>query len=138
MPRKANVVSIKELRRILAAKEGQMERLLARREKLLSGLESVDAQIAAVGGDVPSGRTPSAKAPRPQRAAERATGRTLVDFTADVLKGASQGMRVKDVMVAVADAGYTSSSKDFYGIIAAALRENKQFKKLRRGVYALA
>ena len=52
MPRKPKVVSIKELRRILAAKEGQMERLLARREKLLSGLQDFDARIAGVGGAV--------------------------------------------------------------------------------------
>ena len=61
-----------------------------------------------------------------------------VEFIVDVLKKAGQGMRVKDVMAAVTEAGYVSSSKDFYGIVAAALRDDKRFRKLSRGVYTLA
>ena len=142
MPRKPKVLSIKELRRELAARERQLDQLLARREKLLARLEAVDAEISAIGADVPSTRakrkTTPKKAPPGKRARKRAGGRPLVEFIVDVLKKARQGIRVKDVMAAVAEAGYVSSSKDFYGIVAAALRDDKRFKKLSRGVYTLA
>ena len=54
-----------------------------------------------------------------------------------MLKGSPKGMRVKEVMNAATKAGYVSRSKDFYGIVATALREGPQFKKISRGVYAL-
>ena len=66
------------------------------------------------------------------------TGRPIVEYLVDVLKTAPKGIRVKDAMTAVAKAGYASKSKDFYGICATALRESGQFKKVARGVYALA
>jgi len=47
-------------------------------------------------------------------------------------------MRVKEVVPAVKKAGYKTRSKDFYGIVATALREDKRFKRLGRGVYAVA
>jgi len=138
MPRKPKVVSIKELRSMLAAQERKLERLLAQREKLQAGLDKIDAEIDAMGGEAPAGPSSRAKTPRPRRAGRRATGRTLAEYAADVLKGEPKGMRVKDVMTAIAKAGYTSSSKDFYGIVAATLRDDKRFKKLSRGVYAMA
>jgi hypothetical protein len=47
-------------------------------------------------------------------------------------------MRVKNVMAAVKKAGYKSLSKDFYGIVAATLRDDKRFVKISRGVYKTA
>ncbi len=56
----------------------------------------------------------------------------------DVLAKAGNGMRAINVAKAVLGAGYKTFSKDFYGIVAATLRDRKNFKRLRRGVYALA
>jgi len=49
---------------------------------------------------------------------------------------AEDGMRVKDIMAAVRKAGYKTNSKDFYGVVATAVREGG-FQKLSRGVYTL-
>lgn len=140
-------VTIQELRRTLAQKEKQLGRLLARREKLAADLGAVDAEIAAMGGGASAPARPKRrkkkaaakpKAPR-RKAARRATkGKPLVEYIAKVLKKAEGGMRIKDIMPAVTKAGYVTKSKDFYGIVAAAVRDDARFKKLSRGVYALA
>ena len=47
-------------------------------------------------------------------------------------------MRAKEIVPAVRKAGYETFSKDFYGIVATALRDKKTFKRVSRGVYTLA
>jgi len=78
----------------------------------------------------------AAEAPKVAPAAKRATGKPLVAYIADALKD-SPGMRVRDVMVAVQQAGYHSASKKFYDMVAAAIRD-KAFQRVKRGVYKLA
>jgi len=90
----------------------------------------------AAGAKVKLGRPKKAAAAKPKR--RRATGKPLVAYLRQVLAGKTKGMRAKDVSVAVAKAGYKSFSKDFYGIVATGLRDKKNFKNLRRGVYTLA
>ena len=68
--------------------------------------------------------------------AARATGKSLVECIRDVLAKAAGGMRVKDIMTAVQAAGYESGAKDFYNLVAAAVRGDG-FEKLGRGVYRL-
>jgi hypothetical protein len=147
-------MSIRELRRALAAQEKRVTKLVVQRKQLAARLRDLDAQIVGLGGEVPAapkkpGRKPGKKVAKPVRRGrkpaakrakrrKRATGRPLAEYIIDVLKKAGGGMRVKDVMAAVRKAGYASMSKDFYGIVAATLRDSKQFKKLSRGVYALA
>lgn len=140
MPRKPKGLTINELRRQLAAKERHLARILDRRKKLLVRLEAVDEEIAALGVKVPV-----AKRKKRRKAAKKVVGRKrgrrgkpLAAYIARALKGAEEGMRVKDIMAAVTKAGYETKSKDFYGIVAAAVREDGGIKKLRRGVYALA
>ena len=60
----------------------------------------------------------------------------MVDCIKGVLAKAAGGMRVKDIMAAVQAAGYESGAKDFYGIVAAAVR-GKGFDKVSRGVYVM-
>ncbi|HUS92077.1 MAG TPA: hypothetical protein VM695_09515 [Phycisphaerae bacterium] len=150
MPRRTKELSIKELRRELAAREKQVNGLLARRGKLAASLADVDARIAALGGGTPAarrGRPKAAGKGRPKaaatgngrkRARRRATGKPLADYVVDVLTKAGKPLRVKDAMAAVTKAGYQSASKDFYGIVAAALRDDSRIKKISRGVYTLA
>ena len=45
-------------------------------------------------------------------------------------------MRVREIVAAVQEAGYKSAAKDFYGIVATAVR-GEGFEKLGRGVYRL-
>ena len=138
------VKSIEDLRRELRTREAQIGRLESRRQKLLKRLHRVDREIAAMGGSaLPSGngrrRGRKAKAPvgRPGRR-RRATGKPLVEYLKEVLAKHPDGMRAKDIMPAVKKAGYKTHSKDFYGIVAATLRDGDNFKRVSRGVYKLA
>ena len=80
---------------------------------------------------------PKKKAVVAKRGRRRATGKPLAAYIREVLAGKPKGMRAKEISAAVAKAGYKSFSKDFYGIVATALRDKKNFHKLARGVYAL-
>jgi len=143
MPRRPKDPTINELRRQLATKERQLARAVSRREKALATLEAIDEEIRALGAKIPV-----AKRRKRRKAAGRAKpvarrkggrrGKPLAEYVVRVLKGAEDGLRVKEIEAAVKKAGYKTRSKDFYGIVAAAVREDDRFKKLRRGVYALA
>ena len=138
------VKSIQQLRRELVAREKQLEKIITQRGKLLDHLKSLDKQIATMGGKISGiGRGPGRPRLIPKAAARklgtrrRATGTPLVEYIEKVLVDSKNGMRAKDIVQAVRKAGYKTYSKDFYGIVAAALRDNKCFKRIRRGVYTL-
>lgn len=142
MPRKASVMSIQELRRRLVAQEREVARLKKAREKLIKQLAKVDKVIVAAGGSLSPTPAGKARANKPavapgRKSRKRSGGKPLIDYILGVLKGSPKGIRVKEVMNAVTRAGYVSRSKDFYGIVATALREGPQFKNISRGVYAL-
>ena len=153
--------TIEELKRELGAKERLVARLQAKRAKVAAQLKKIDSQIATTSGAAetkprrrrrkrvakakPARRRKAAKAKRrapkkaPKRARRRrATGAPLAGYLRKALAGKEQGVRVRDLASAVVKAGYKTYSKDFYGIVATALRDGKEFKKLGRGVYALA
>lgn len=139
MPRRPK--SIAELRRELAGREKQVNKLLARREKIAARLRKLDSEIRAVGGDIPApparGRRGRPRLGRPPARRGRA-GKPLVAYVIKALKKAPEGLRVKEVKAAVLKKGYRSTAKDFYGIVATTLRDETRFKKLSRGRYALA
>ena len=144
MPRKPKSLNINELRRQLAAKERQLAKVLNRRKDLAARLKAVDEDIIALGGKIPvAKRRKRRKAARAKAkgAARRKPGRRgkpLAEYILGALKGAEDGLRVKEIVPAVRKAGYKTRSKDFYGIVASTVRDDGRFKKLRRGVYALA
>ena len=128
-------MTIAQLRAEIAARESQLGKLQAQRDDLTKQLAEVDRDIAALGG---GGRRGPRKAP-----ARRASRRTLPknvkplnEYVREALAEAKEGMRVKDIMAAVQKAGYKTNSKDFYGVVATAVREGG-FQKLSRGVYKL-
>jgi len=139
--------TIQELRKELQAKERAVAKLSAQRNKLVAELAKVDRDIAKLGGATESGKVrkragrPAGRKKAAKKVSKRRKGRKgkpLVDYIHRVLAKKSGGMRVKEVAAAVKKAGYKTRSKDFYGIVAAALRDDKRFKRLGRGVYALA
>jgi len=154
----ARIKSIRELRRELQAKQKRLDRLEARRKKIAARLVKVDRQIAVLAGVEKLGRGFAAaalvpagkllgmvrrrgkalrKAVRRAKArAGRARGKPLVEYIQEVLAKAAGGLRVKETVQQVRKAGYKTYSKDFYGIVATALRDRKLFKRIRRGVYA--
>ncbi len=154
MPPRKTDMSIQELRRALAAKERQLEKLAARREKLLASLADVDEEIASLGGAAaPPAAKPGRKKPGPKPKAKKAKkakaskkagrkkrggGKALGDVLANILADAPDGIRVKNAMNEALKAGYKTNAKDFYGIVAAALRDDERFTKVKRGVYKLA
>jgi hypothetical protein len=135
------IKSISDLRKELAAKEGELQKLMSQRTDLTNRLEAVDRKIAALGG------TAGGPAPRRKRVSRVGTvrrGRTpkgeapLVDYIKGVLAKDPKGMRIKNIVQGVLDAGYRTASKDFYGIVAPTLRDMPEVKKVARGVYKLA
>ncbi len=148
------VRKIEELRRELAAKERQLEALLKQRRKIAAKLESLDKGILALGGEIPSikrkpGRPPGSmkvkrKPGRPRKSVNtrtptrRIAHKPLVEYIKQVLGKSKVSLRCKDIMTAVKKAGYKSASKNFYGIVAAALRDTKNFKRVSRGAYTSA
>jgi len=126
--------TIRELRRELKAKETKLRKLHAQRRKITARLGVIDGRISALAGDVGKAG-PKRKATASRRARKRPRGEPLVKYIQGVLARAKQGMRAKDVATAVVKAGYRSTSKDFYGIVAATLRESSEFKRVSRGVY---
>lgn len=138
MPR---IMTITQLRNELAAKEKQLDKLQAARQKVAKKLLKLDAVIAALGGEVAApakrlGRPPKGVV-KATKVAKRATGKPLVEYVKKVLSEAKDGMRVNDIMAAVKKAGYKSAAKAFYGIVAAAVRDSKTFQKVARGIYRL-
>ena len=131
--------SIAELRRELKAKERALGRLASRRKKLAARLAVLDRRIASLGGAAPAtGARAGGRRTKGRRGRKRATGKPLVKYIRAALGRAKGGMRAKDVTKAVVKAGYPTCSKDFYGIVAAALRDKSHFKRLKRGIYTLA
>ena len=148
-------ISILQLQRELSAKKAKLRRIRTKRRKLASQIAALDRQAESLaGGPAPAGerakkakrkritkRAKAAKKSRStkgrKRAKRRATRKPLAGYVDQVLAGAAKGMKIKDVASAVVKAGYRTKSKNFYGIVAAALRENKKYKRVGRGVYRL-
>ncbi len=128
-----STMSIAELRKELKAKERDLVRLRKQRAKLAQQLLRVDDKIAVLGGEVLAGSNGGANGCR--RRARNA--KPLVDYVEAVLAKSKNGMRIAEIMEAVEVVGYKTSARDFYAIVAAALR-GKQFKKVSRGVYTLS
>jgi len=138
--------SISELRRELRAREKELTRLRSQRAGLARQLARLDKMIASlVGGKVPVRRKKRTKKKRAvkktskvfRRARRRARGKPLLAYIRQVLAKVPKGMRTKDIAKAVVAAGYRSSSKNFYGIVAKTVLEEKGLKRVARWVYTL-
>ena len=133
MARQITKMTIEQLRAEIARRKTGLPMLQKRRAKLLMAIGKLDRQIAALGGQA---ERPAKPVGRPTKAPKPAvsSGKSLVQSIKDVLGGSKVGMRVKDIVVAVQKAGYKTAAKDFYGLVAVAVRGDG-FKKLGWGVY---
>ena len=139
MPPRAKTIA--QLRRELAARERQLDKLLAQRGKIDAALQALDRKIMAIGGEIPFGGAKRGRVAKPS-AARRGrrgprTGKPLVAYIRQVLAAAPKGMRAIEVKDAVIAAGYSSKSSDFARIVAATLRKTPGIKRVSRGVYKL-
>lgn len=123
--------TIAELRAELMAKEEQLADLQRRRKALVTELGEVDRAMARLGGD---GRP--ARLGRPARRRRLKNDKPLAEYITGVLAGAPGGLRIKEIAAAVQEAGYRTSSKEFYGLVASAMSSDA-FKKVGRGMYVL-
>ena len=140
------VKTIQQLKKELKAKESSLTKLSVQRKTLEARLAAIDRKIATLEGDATRrGRKPGPKPGKKtlRKVAKKTTrkrtrpgaGKSLNDFVKKVLGGADAGMRPKDIMAAVRKAGYKTKSKDFYGLVAASLRDETRFKRVSRGIY---
>lgn len=145
--------TIAQLKRQLTAQVKLVTQLSAQRAKIAAKLEKLDRKIAALAGQAAKpAKTASRKAGKKasKKAGKKVARKTkakvagarklpknakpLLDCIKDVLAKSTNGMRVKEIVGAVRKAGYKTFSKDFYGIVAATVRD-KSFEKITRGVY---
>jgi len=135
MAKQLSKMTIPQLRAEIARRQTGLPKLQKKRAQLLKAIGTIGRQIAALGGQVEQPAKPKGK-PTKIAKAKVSSGKSLVQYIRGVLGRARGGMRVKDIVVAVQKAGYKSAAKDFYGLVAAAVRGDK-FKKLGRGIYTL-
>ncbi|MBS3733401.1 MAG: hypothetical protein KGY99_00545 [Phycisphaerae bacterium] len=132
--------TIQDVEKELRQKQRRLKQLQRKRSQLARDLEGVDKQIAQLQGTATAGRTGKKTTKRtakrgPKRRRPKNT-KPLQDYIEDVLAKTPKGMRVRDIMEAVKKAGYKTNSKNFYNLVAGALND-KRFRKVSRGVYAL-
>lgn len=127
--------TIAELSAELAAKQKLLTKRQAKRTGLAKQLDAIDRQIAALRGDGRRGPRKARAKPASRRKMPKNV-KPLIEYVREALAEAKDGMRVKDIMTAVQKAGYKTNSRDFYGVVATAVREGG-FQKISRGVYKL-
>jgi len=135
MTNRLSKMTIPQLRAEIARRQEGLPKLQKKRATLLKAVGKIDRQIAALGGQV---EQPAKLKGRSTKAAKSkvSSGKSLAQCIRDVLGGSGSGMRVKDIVAAVQQAGYKSVAKDFYNLVAAAVRGD-EFRKLGRGIYKL-
>ena len=137
MPR---MLTIAELRKEIVRREKMLAKVYVKRDRVAAKLAALDHKVIALGGEPlpPVGRqgglAGASKVGR-KRVARRGDD-ALVAYVKKALAKSRGGMRVKDVAEAVKKAGYKSDAKNFYGLVAVALR-GKDFRRPGRGVYVL-
>jgi hypothetical protein len=147
--------TIEQLRRELEQKETLLNKLQAQRGAVVRQLAGIDRTIAQLLGTTASvevvaprgrggrrGRPPGRPAKVVAKPAAKADGRklrrgSLPAYIVQVLEQAGKPMRAVEIQKAVLKAGYKTDSKDFYGIVATALRNPRRFQNVSRGLYRL-
>ena len=141
--------SVSQLEKELARKQKALAKAIAaRRSSVERELAKVDAELASL-GDVPA-KPKAKKAGRPAKVAKAApkgkakkagskrSSMTMADACAKVLKRRKNGASTKEIAETVAKVGYESKSKNLAPMVAQALSDQKRFKRVSRGVYAIA
>ncbi|NLW87383.1 MAG: hypothetical protein GXY38_10965 [Planctomycetes bacterium] len=129
-----SAASIEDLQSELRKRQKQLPKLQQKRRQLLAQLAEIDRCIFALGGGA-SG--PAVRASAPAGNGKRlSNGKTLSQQLVELLGASKSGMRISELVKAVRHAGYKSAAKDFYSVVAMALRD-KKFQKVDRGVYKI-
>lgn len=116
------------LERLIAKRRHEIDRLLRKRRKLESRLQTVNDQITALGGAASRAGGPGSR-PR--------NGVSLIEAIASVLEKAGGPLGIAAITQKVLATGYRSTSENFRGIVNQTLLKEKRFKNAGRGVYQL-
>ncbi|MGF1632877.1 MAG: hypothetical protein ACFCVE_03420 [Phycisphaerae bacterium] len=136
MPRgkSAAKMSIRELESELQNRRNGLEKMLSRRQKLLSELSDLEEEIKDLGGDLTA--APAGRLPRRKGGGKRPRNeQSLADTIYGVMKAKGKPMSVGDVVSAVEATGYKSGSANFRGIVNQTLIKDDRFKASSRGMY---
>jgi len=138
MAKRLSKMTISQLRAEIARRQAVLPKLQKKRAVLLKEIGKIDRQIQALAGQAAQPAKRKGRSPKVSRAgaSSASSGKSLVQCIRDVLGEAKGGMRVKDIVSAVEQAGYKSVAKDFYNLVAAAVRGD-EFTKLGRGIYTV-
>lgn len=117
-------LSVVELEAEISRRQRRVNALQKRRDRLLSRLESIDAEITDLGG---LGRTRGGRRIRPRNEMN------LVEALHKTLEGKT--MSVTEVAEAVQRGGYKTTSPSFRTIVNQALIASGKFKRVGRGQY---
>jgi Tfp pilus assembly protein PilN len=125
-PSNGNGFSIAQLEKMLTQRKSKIGSLERKRSKFVRQLDTLDAQIAALGGSAGS------RGSRPRNKT------TLPEAIVTVLKKHGGPMKVSDIARNALDSGYSSNSSNFRVIVNQALIKDKRFAKAgMRGTYLL-
>jgi hypothetical protein len=130
--------TIAKLESMLEQQRSKKKDLLRERTKLAAQLEKLDRQIAGLDGGAGGGGGTSGNSGGGGAGSRPRNEKSLVATLEEVLTGNPKGLSVGDIVEAVQNAGYKSSSPNFRGIINQTLiKEKKKFAAVERGVYAM-
>ena len=128
--------SIADLRKELAAKEGQLAKLRAQRDKLAKRLTGIEREIAVLDGRPVKIKRKGRKKAAAKKGRRASGGPSLADVLARVM--ADKGnVKVAEAAKLALGAGYKSKSSQFGNIVSQTLSGDGRFKRIARGVYAL-
>ncbi|MBV8780967.1 MAG: hypothetical protein JO353_06175 [Phycisphaerae bacterium] len=130
-PKAGSNLSISQLESMLHTRKRDLTSLSSQHAKLLKQLKAVETKMAALGGKA-SGRASSGLSAGGRVRNEK----SLVEYLDEVLSGATEPMKVGDIVDSVLKAGYHTGSDNFRGIVNQTLiKERRRFGSAGRGLY---
>lgn len=130
-------LSIEELQRELDRRQGELKRMVSRRDRLARQLAELDAQIRALGGDGGTPRGEGRRLPSGHGRPKRTRSKNEITLSDAIALAVEVRATVTPTEVAqlVQANGYQSTSKNFAMMVANALAKDKRFRRLSRGQY---
>lgn len=124
-------MTISRLESMLNQQRSKKRDLLRERSKLQTQMDKLDRQIASLDGGASGGGGGGG-------GGRSRNEKSLVATLEEVLEKSPKGLAIGDIVNAVQQAGYKSSSPNFRGIVNQTLiKERKKFGAVSRGIYSL-
>lgn len=136
MPRAAlSKVSITQLVAELNKRKSKLAEMITQRDALTVQIDELQG-LAGAEAPASTASAPAPKAAKRGKKGRRAMGKPLAEYVHAVLAATEEGLNVKEIEAKVRAAGYPTTAKTLYVPIMKVL--SKGFKKVERGVYAVA